>query len=389
MIEAFRNLVEEHGKSFAPEQVLPSYDLHFDGPKVLLAVGGHTIEEHVSEWKRAAGRLWALASFPPDQAAIVIANLPTLSVFNGAVWAPMERLVEAPSVSAAVETLADGLAKDQPMEALLCRHSASFANMAPGVDLYEAGPGAKERDEAFATKGALSAMALVKLSLAHLGDDDPVERLRSLIWLREAMRENPAAVLGIHRLLVSEVVPLARTGVGLWREAALSVLERWVTKLVARGAFPEALPLLELLLAYGVGVPTMLALRHETLLCLGDDEEAERTFGRLASLADANGHLRAPLNRVDQHIDDVRAVALWRVAKLLRQIAEDEPPFTERRLKKEPLPPEVNAKDAARRSKAHALRAKALLERRAGEPKVLAYPLNHGFYLGAVTKLLA
>ena len=47
MIEAFRNLVEEHGKSFAPEQVLPSYDLHFDGPKVRLAVGGHTIEEHV------------------------------------------------------------------------------------------------------------------------------------------------------------------------------------------------------------------------------------------------------------------------------------------------------------------------------------------------------
>ncbi|WP_437739001.1 hypothetical protein WMF39_24955 [Sorangium sp. So ce1504] len=211
-------------------------------------------------------------------------------------------------------------------------------------------------------------MELVKIPLEFLSSASPIERLEALYWLREALRENPTKVLGIHRLLVQHVLPVCRQGVGLWREGAMGVIERWVTRLVSRAAYPEALPMLDILLAYGVAIPGLLPLRYEALRASNEPAEAERTLLRLRAIADASGHLRSPWVRADSHVDDLCAIASWKVAKVFRQVADGAHPFAERRLKNKPGPPAVTASEAAEISRGLAAHALELFQRRAAQP---------------------
>ncbi|WP_438044842.1 hypothetical protein [Sorangium sp. So ce128] len=214
------------------------------------------------------------------------------------------------------------------LEALACRCSACFAESIHGEHPFARGAIPAAQDEAFARKSALSTVELVKIPLEFLSSASPIERLEALYWLRE----NPTKVLGIHRLLVQHVLPVCRQGVGLWREGAMGVIERWVTRLISRAAYPEALPMLDILLAYGVAIPGLLPLRYEALLASNEPAEAERTLLRLRAIADASGHLRSPWVRADSHVDDLCAIASWKVAKVFRQVADGAHPFAERRL---------------------------------------------------------
>lgn len=142
-----------------------------------------------------------------------------------------------------------------------------------------------------------------------------------------------------------EILPLARTGRGLWREAAVS---------------------------YGVGVPEHLALRYEALLGSDERDEADRAMARLRLIADPRGLLRVPLQRAEQQVDDVQAMALSNAAKALRQIADGAPPFTERRLKGEATPRVVTSAEAAKLARGCAEEAMAIFERRASRDRFAA-----------------
>jgi hypothetical protein len=302
----------------------------------------------------------------------------------------MDRLLQSPAVQSALRLLDGALQATHPLEALYCRYSAKAARWAFSVNEMKRGRVMAAWDEAFKKHGALRAMALVKLSLQFVDSPKPIERLQSLVWLREAMSENPANVLGIHRLLVSEVLPICRGVSGLLREVAVSVLDRWVPGLVARYAHPEALPLIDLLLDYGVGVPRKLALRFECLLGLGQRSEAERAMERLRAIADVNGHLLKPVQRgVNQHVDDIRGQALLTNAKMFNLIAEGGLSFPERRLKQESPPPDFSSSEASSICRAYASEALTIFRARSKEPPLdPENRTNYTFYIDWATKLI-
>lgn len=391
-VDAFRTLVSAFGTSFAPGAAAPGYEARLDGPLLRVTTERGELVERASEWKRLCGRIW-VHTFVSERAEALRVLLPTLSEFDGAVWAPMSQLLEAPAVAAAVRTLEKSL-RDHPDEAFACRYSAAFGQVDGELDHHE-GRVAKARDDAFEARGALGAMQLVKLALEPQGSAKPLERLQGSFWLLQAMRESPENLLGIHRLLLKHVWPVAQQGSGLWREAAMSVLERWTPRLVSRAAHLEALPLIDALLDYGVAVPRFLALRYECLLAMDEPDDAERTLERLRATADARGVLEAPLNRGQQHVDDIEAVALWKMAKLFGNLAKGTPAYDssdaaryEKRLKGEPTWPSLDAREARRRSERYAAAAVVLLERRAAQPRILTTPLNYAFFLDASKKWL-
>lgn len=386
--DAVRALVTAFGESFAPNGPVGTYDVAFEGPAIRVTTKAGTRIERASEWKRLAGWLHA-QTLPRKRADALGIVLPTLCEFSGSVWAPMKRLLEAPAVAEALAALEASLRDEDPDEALACRYSATFNQWAYSTPTFKTGRVRAAIDAAFAKHGALRAMPLVKLPLAFVRDPNPLERLRALAWVREAMSESPASLLGIHRLLVREILPLARTGRGLWREAAVSIVERWVRRLVVRGALPEALAMLEVLLDYGVGVPEHLALRYEALLGSDERDEADRAMARLRLIADPRGLLRVPLQRAEQHVDDVQAMALSNAAKALRQIADGAPPFTERRLKGEATPRVVTSAEAAKLARGCAEEAMAIFERRATAPPAIASPPNYAFWIERTKKVLA
>ncbi|WP_437972641.1 hypothetical protein WMF11_26005 [Sorangium sp. So ce295] len=383
-VDAVHSLISAFGASFAPGDTAPPYEVSLDGPRIRLTTSRGVLEEHASEWKRLCGRLWAQA-LPDERARALEVLLPTLSDFDGAVWAPMQRLLEADAVASALRTLEASL--PDALEALACRCSASFAESIHGEHPFARGAIPAAQKEAFARKSALSTVELVKIPLEFLGSASPLERLEALYWLRDAMRENPTKVLGIHRLLVQHVLPVCRQGVGLWREGAMGVIERWVTRLVSRAAYPEALPMLDLLLAYGVAIPGLLPLRYEALLASNEPAEAERTLLRLRAIADGSGHLRSPWVRADSHVDDLCAITSWKVAKVFRQVADGAHPFAERRLKNEPGPPAVTASEAAEISRGLAAHALELFRRRAAQPPTVAYPPRYDVYIAWARQL--
>ncbi|APR81717.1 Hypothetical protein A7982_07066 [Minicystis rosea] len=370
-VDAIHSLISAFGASFAPGDAAPPYEASLDGSKIRLTTSRGVIEEHASEWKRLCGRLWAQV-LPEERARALEILLPTLSDFDGAVWPPMQRLLEDDAVASALRTLEASL--PDPLEALTCARSAFFAESIHAEHPFRSGAISAAQHAAFAKKSSLSTMELVKIPLEFLSSPIPLERLEALYWLREAMRENPTKVLGIQRLLVQHVLPICREGVGLFREGALSVIERWAPRMVSRAAYPEALPMLDTLLSYGVAIPRLLPLRYEALLGSNEPAEAERTLSRLRAVADASGHLRSPWLRADSHVDDLCAIASWQVAKVFRQVADGAHPFAERRLKNEPAPPAVTASEAAEISRSLAARALELFQRRAAEPPAVAYP---------------
>lgn len=385
MADAVQTLVSAFGTSFAPGAEVQKFEARLEGPLLRVTTDYGELVEHASEWKRLCGRLWG-RTLPSKRARALRVLLPTLSNFDGAVWAPMNDLLEAPAVASAVRTL-ESLLRAHPSDAFCCRYSASFGQCG-GEFLHHKGRVARARDDAFERRGGLRAMELVKLALEPFDSSKPLERLQGLFWLLQAMRESPGNLLGIHRLLLRHVLPLCQQATGLWREAAMSVIERWAPKLVARAAHQEALPLLDTLLEYGVAVPRFLASRYECLLVLNEPEEARRTLERLRAIADAQGVVRAPVIRAEQHVDDIEAVALWTAAKLFRNLASGEPAYDfsdaavyERRLKGEPTPVRLTPADASKRSRAYAEAALTILERRAAQPPAVRSPLRYAFFI--------
>lgn len=390
--DAFHTLVTAFGTSFAPRAAAPTYEARLEGPLLRVTTDDGELVEHASEWKRLCGLLW-VRTLPSKRARALRVLLPTLSEFDGSVWAPMTHLLEDAAVASAVRTF-ESLLRAAPVDALCCRYSASFGKFG-GELLHRKGKVARALDDAFEKRGALRSMELVKLALAPLDSANPLERLQGLFYLLHAMRESPGKLLGIHRLLVRHVLPLCRQGTGLWREAAMSVIERWVPSLVSRAAYQEALPLIDVLLDYGVAVPRFLAARYECLLALGQPEEAKRTLESLRAIADARGVLPTPINRAAQLVDDIEAVAQWKLAKLFGNLARGEPAYDisdaavyEKRLTGEPAPPALTSREASKRSRAHAQAALTILERRAALPPAVKIPLNYAFFIDASKKWL-
>jgi hypothetical protein len=117
-VDGVHSLISAFGASFAPGDTAPPYEVSLGGPRIRLTTSRGVLEEHASEWKRLCGRLWVQA-LPDDRARALDVLLPTLSDFDGAVWAPMQRLLEADAVASALRTLEASL--PDALEALACR----------------------------------------------------------------------------------------------------------------------------------------------------------------------------------------------------------------------------------------------------------------------------
>lgn len=385
VVDAVHTLTTTFGASFAPGKQAPHYEVRCDGTKIRVTTNRGELAEHAAEWKRLCGRLWAEA-WPRERDALAI-QLPTLSAFESSVWSPMAELIESDAVAAALGTLEASLAAAHPLDALYVRHSAAMG--AFGGCPFETKKVKKTRAEAFAKRGGLRALELVKVSLQFIDSKDPVESLQSLFWTREAMQESPANLLGIHRLLVKHVVPLCREPEGLPREGAMAVIERWVPHLVVRAAYPEATTFIDLLLDYGVATTRFVELRYECLLGLNRRSEADDMMGRLRAIADPAGYIRFPLMRYDQYVDDVRAMSLQTVAKTLRAVADGKHPFSERRMKNESAPPNLSSSEAAKQSREYATEALAIFERLSANPPETAFKRNYEFHINLSKRLLA
>lgn len=402
-----RLLVAYARHMLAFERPLPTFSARLDGAHVVAEIdapdGVQTIRRRPSAYIGLCADVWGRAQAPDDRARCpsLVAAFSTHPDGRANEWGKMydlevdlDRIEGLEAIAQALLDAGDAAARDEAI--LLLRRLYAVDESAWKDGLYvrvsprrappaiaravRAPSGVPERPETKTT----TPHAMVKHAVPYLHPGNPIDLLAFGMRVDDAL---PHLSLSNHLTFVAlleEALPamLAEKD-GAVHEVALGIAQNLGMKLFNKGAYAEAKPLLDIVIAHHGTLPESLRARWECRLyldaCAGaaDLDAAEEDWARAAELD-------APTDRSSVgacmfwagDVRDRRRVALARVAKALMARANGGDPYAHRKVTKRNAPtPEEQRRLIARAAalsevaiESGASRAAADLERaRSGE----------------------
>lgn len=348
--EALKDLFIAYGEHLAEGWSLVEFEVSWEGREIVLTMQGQregrlvttsspapmvrSVKGHLSAWKQLVGRYWA-ASQKDEFFQALHTVLPTLMDrpgSGGAFWEPFSEVLEDRRVKQAVKTFAKAC-KDHGdvVGARMCSLSQGITSR------HRRGKASSKVSGALEAKGSLSTVGGIKLLAPLMRAVDPQDRIEALLELQDIlMMSSPKNCLTANKLMMEHVAPLWTDPEPLVREQAIAVAERWAPTLMTRKAFEEALPVLDVLIDYGVALPDNLRHRYLCHLVLGNDQEAQADWSSIEIIYEGVEEVHL-LGFEHGSIQSYRGLALTIAAEAQLQFANGEDPAKERRVTKKRL----------------------------------------------------